>query len=87
MEKTPLIFVLIISALILAGIIFTVGIIISKISVLDEQPLVGGCAGVYYPYWNECCDRWASENNIVHTQCVGNWTVEGNICKWICETG
>ena len=48
-------------------------------------PLIGGCAGVYYSYWNECCNNWAKENNIVHAQCVGNWTVEDNTCVWKCE--
>ena len=52
-----------------------------------QEPLVGGCAGVYYQYWDECCDNWASENNIVHIMCVGNWTIEDNQCKWVCETG
>lgn len=51
----------------------------------DEQ-IIGGCGGVYYPYWNECCDNWAAENDIVHAQCVGNWTVENNTCKWVCSS-
>ncbi|MFH1710939.1 MAG: hypothetical protein ABH840_01380 [Nanoarchaeota archaeon] len=50
----------------------------------DEQ-LVGGCAGVYYPYWNECCQNWANDNSFAHDSCLGNWTVEDNTCKWICS--
>jgi len=52
----------------------------------DEQ-IVGGCAGVYYIYWNECCENWAEENNVVHASCIGNWTVEDNTCVWICSSG
>jgi len=50
-----------------------------------NQTIVGGCAGVYYIYWQECCENWAKENGIVHIMCVGNWTVENNACKWECE--
>ena len=53
----------------------------------NEEPVVDGYAGVYYPYWDECCENWAEENNILKTACVGNWTVENNVCKWVCETG
>lgn len=47
--------------------------------------LVGGCAGVYYIYWDTCCENYTQENNISHAQCVGNWTVEDNECKWNCS--
>ena len=46
---------------------------------------VGGCGGVYYIHWNECCQNWAEENNIAHASCVGNWTVEDNTCNWVCS--
>lgn len=52
-----------------------------------NKQLVGGCAGVYYPYWNECCENWANENGIVHAACVGEWVVEDNECVWDCQTG
>lgn len=60
------------------------GIIMSEAVTMDNQTIVGGCGGVYYPYWQECCDNWAKENNIVHIMCVGNWTVEDNSCVWKC---
>ena len=53
----------------------------------DNQPLIGGCAGVSLEYRQECCDNWAEENNIVHVQCVGEWTIKNNQCAWECETG
>jgi len=47
--------------------------------------LIGGCAGVQDIYWNECCENWAKENNIIHIMCAGNWTVENNTCVWKCN--
>ena len=78
--------------LIIVIIVFIVGIGIGAYFVIENflvhtEPVVGGCAGVYYEYWQECCENWAQENGIVRAQCVGNWTVENNVCKWICETG
>jgi len=57
-----------------------------KTSIINPTPRIGGCAGVYYPYWNECCENWAKENNIVHIMCVGGWTVENDTCVWKCST-
>lgn len=51
---------------------------------MQTKSLVGGCGGVYYIHWNECCNNWVRDNNISHVQCVGNWTVENNTCSWIC---
>ena len=52
-----------------------------------EEPWVGGCAGVHMDYWQECCETWAQENDIVHIQCVGNWTVgEEGVCGWVCSS-
>ncbi len=56
-----------------------------KTKVVNPQ-FVGGCAGVQNIYWNECCENWASENNIARPDCVGNWTVENNVCMWNCES-
>ena len=50
-----------------------------------EEPMVGGCGGVAPWHTDECCDRWAEENDIVHVQCVGNWTVEEGVCGWVCS--
>lgn len=47
--------------------------------------LVGGCGGVYYPYRQRCCDSWAEENNVTKASCEGGWTVEENVCTWICK--
>jgi len=60
--------------------------IIEKMSCQDVNPLIGGCAGVHNIYWNECCENWAEENDIVKAACVGNWTVENNSCVWRCST-
>lgn len=33
----------------------------------------------------ECCNEWASENQIVHAQCLGEWGYFGGYeCKWGC---
>lgn len=50
-----------------------------------EEQLVGGCAGVQANYTQECCDNWATENNIAHIECVGNWTILNNSCSWQCN--
>ncbi len=55
-----------------------------NVNLSPNTSLVGGCGGVYYIYWNDCCDSWAKENNVVKAQCVGNWTVEDNVCEWNC---
>lgn len=51
-----------------------------------KTELIGGCAGVHMIYWEECCEKWAEENSIMKSQCIGNWTVEDNQCKWICSS-
>tara|TARA_Y100000310_G_C20399123_1_gene676552 strand:- start:88 stop:357 length:270 start_codon:yes stop_codon:yes gene_type:complete len=51
----------------------------------EDEPVIGGCAGVHMNYWQECCENWALENDIVHIQCVGNWTVEEGVCGWVCS--
>ena len=49
------------------------------------EPLVGGCAGVELDYRQECCDKWAEENEIVHAMCVGEWVIgKNNSCAWEC---
>lgn len=50
----------------------------------EEQPLIGGCAGVALDQVQECCERWAAENEIVHVMCVGEWVVVDNRCGWEC---
>ena len=54
---------------------------------LVEENIVGGCGGVYYIYWDECCQREFDEQHpFPYERCPGNWTVENNSCKWICES-
>lgn len=55
------------------------------LSTSTYNPIVGGCAGVHYSYWQECCDNWAEENGIVHAQCTGGWIVKNNQCEWQCS--
>lgn len=50
-----------------------------------NQPLIGGCGGVALEYQEECCERLARENNIVHIQCVGYWEVKEGKCGWVCS--
>lgn len=82
---------IIILILVLIIVAFLIGFLFSKFYVVYNNPednnLIGGCAGVYYPYWGECCENWARENNISHIQCVGNWTIENNECAWKCSSG
>ncbi len=49
-----------------------------------EPPLIGGCAGVALEYQQECCARWAAENQIVTPACVGGWVVGDGGCGWVC---
>jgi len=51
----------------------------------SKEPLIGGCAGVALEHQQECCDRWAEENDIVHVLCVGQWVMEGGVCSWKCQ--
>lgn len=51
----------------------------------EPEQLVGGCAGAQANYTQECCDNWATENNMFHTECVGNWTIINNSCSWQCN--
>ena len=79
--KIKLAIILVIISLLLGGAFFY-----AIFTILSENPpLIGGCAGVYIGYWQECCDNWAEENNISVIRCVGNWTVENNQCKWQCQ--
>ncbi len=90
-----LIVVLVLIALVFAGVFTSIetcnsfrceyrifGILYKTVT---NPQLIGGCGGVYYTYWNECCENWANENEIVHAQCVGNWSVENSVCKWDCN--
>jgi hypothetical protein len=54
----------------------------------ENPPLIGGCAGVQEIYQAECCENWASENNISHIMCAGKWQYnydkESPGCRWMC---
>lgn len=87
--KKSLIIILVL-VLIIAS--FLIGFLVSKFYVVYNNPednnLIGGCAGVYYPYWGECCENWARENpdrNVPKITCEGNWTIESNECVWKCS--
>lgn len=32
-----------------------------------------------------CCQSWATENQILTPQCVGEWTITSNACNWVCS--
>lgn len=86
MKKSTIILIIILIILLaLVGAIIYQNIYGAGKCCADNSTLVGGCAGVYMGYWQECCDNWAQENNITRIQCVGNWTVENNQCKLVCE--
>ncbi|MAH46678.1 hypothetical protein CMI37_12685 [Candidatus Pacearchaeota archaeon] len=51
----------------------------------DGDGLVGGCGGVGLEHVQECCDRWADENDIVKIACVGSWVMDNNQCSWMCS--
>jgi len=88
--KKKKIIILIAVILILVAAIFVFKFILKIIKPLgddENNQLVGGCGGVYYVYWNECCDNWAKENNIPAIKCPGSWIVENNTCKYLCRTG
>ena len=72
--------------LILIIVILLIGILINinwRGGNTIEPPLVG-CGGVHPDYLQECCNNWAEENEIVHIQCIGEWVIEDNLCKWEC---
>jgi len=52
-----------------------------------DETIVGGCGSVHPDYIQECCNRWAEENNIVKIQCVGEWEIKDGECAWKCDTG
>lgn len=52
---------------------------------ISDDSLIGGCAGVALESRQECCNNWATENEIVHAMCVGEWIInENNSCAWEC---
>ena len=67
-------------------LIIVIGAIVAGLLIKPKEQLIGGCAGVHMDYWQECCDNWTKENDIMHVQCVGEWTVEDSQCEWECET-
>ena len=64
-------------------LVIAISAFIFYINLIKEQ-LVHVCAGVSLEYLQECCDNWASENNIVHIQCIGEWEIKDNQCSWKC---
>jgi len=69
------------------GIVAILAIIIVSYFLLSEkEQLIGGCAGVSLEYRQECCDNWAEENDFVHIQCEGEWSISENQCVWVCVT-
>lgn len=47
----------------------------------------GGCTNMQGSQLQECCNNWASENEIIHIMCVGRWIINNDTCAWDCETG
>ena len=91
MEKENLVILVFVMVLILtlAGSMtyyYIKGPIENESSNENDSQLIGGCAGVHMIYWNECCERVALEKGIVKPACVGNWTVEDNVCEWECSS-
>ena len=62
------------------------GICLKNTCETTTSPLIiDGCAGVHPQYHQECCERWAQENDIVKIACVGNWTLQEGGCGWVCS--
>ena len=86
MRRRNLIILLVVILLILGGFI----LVKYSLKVLpgyggDREPLIGGCAGVHPNSLQECCTRWAAENERVVIQCVGDWIITNNSCSWRCR--
>jgi len=56
-----------------------------EIKLLEDEKMIGGCAGVSLDNVQECCNNWADENSIVRIQCVGEWEIKDNDCSWKCQ--
>jgi uncharacterized protein YxeA len=52
-----------------------------------EPPLIGGCAGVSADNLQECCERWANDNQMMRVQCMGEWKIKENKCAYECGGG
>ena len=44
------------------------------------------CTKIQSDQLQTCCNKWASENNIILQLCMGEWTIKNNQCAWECET-
>ena len=82
MKKVTKIILIIVLILLVLGIAYF--IFPRKFLYSNQEPLLGGCAGVAPEYTQECCDRWAEENDIAHIACIGGWTIKDNRCAWQC---
>ncbi len=45
----------------------------------------GNCGKVIEENIDECCDKWADQNNIIKTACVGGWIINKGNCEWDCR--
>jgi len=75
-----------IKKIILVVILISISLVFIYLLISGSKQLIGGCAGVHPEHVQECCDRWAEENEIVRIQCVGYWKIRDNQCSWICGT-
>lgn len=55
-----------------------------KCELVCGEQLIGGCGGVALEHQQECCGRWAAENQIITPACVGEWVVQDGQCGWMC---
>lgn len=50
-------------------------------------PIIGGCAVVHPKDRQQCCDKWAEENDVIIPLCVGQWEIVNQQCSWTCRLG
>lgn len=48
----------------------------------DELPVPGFCIGEDI---QNCCNKWAIENNIITPECIGGWIIENDKCIYSCK--
>jgi len=85
MRRRNLIFLIVVIFALFIGGYFVIKIHFCNDPSCSDNPLIGGCAGVHPDHVEECCERWAQDNDIPVIQCVGTWIIEDGFCSLKCD--
>ena len=72
--------------LIILTLIVIGGIVLIILTAPEPEPPLFNCPKVPVANFQSCCDSWAEQNDILKTECEGEWVVKDDECYWECDS-